>query len=324
MNPLDYLQAADLHWDQAANVLRVSVSFQQGTVNVIIPMSTVAIEFVRAAQEERMNTLGDVDILGDLELTGPSYDLETVGGFWSAIKSVGKAAVNTVKKTVKKVRNIAKNVAKNPLKAGLSALKTARKVVTSKWTGYALMGVSAVCPAVGAPAMAAWMAAKAAERALSEGGQVAKQVADSVKALAGGKSSVLKSLGVAALQSVGDSRAEGAADLLSKVPARLPYKGKAKSKSKPRKFEKVRPRVVAKDRPKRFEKKATNKLSRQQPQYQRPQYQQPQYQQPQFQQAPMYQQPMYQQPMYQQPMYQQPMYQQPMYQQPMYQLPWGR
>lgn len=229
MNPLELLQAADLHWDQAANVLRVSVQFPQGVVSVVVPMSTVALEFVRASEEERASSLGAVDILGDLEILGSVYDLETVGGLWGSIKKIGKKAFKAVKKTVKKVRRVAKSVAHTAVKAGKVAWKGTKAVVRSKYAGGALLAVSAVCPAVGAPAMAAWMAAKQADRALTAGGDAAKRVASGVRQLSRGKPSVFRSLGVAALQSVG-----GSSSYQSRGLARLPSRSVARSPARQR------------------------------------------------------------------------------------------
>jgi hypothetical protein len=221
-NPLSLLQAADLHWDAASNVLRVAVTGPSGVISVTIPMATVAMEFRRAIGEVKAETLGAIDILGDVEILG--YPLDTVGGLFGSIKHLGRSVYHAAKKTVKKVRHIATKVAKTYYHAAKWGVKQARKVVRSKYTGYALMAASVACPAVGGPAMAAWIAAKQADRALTAGGQAARAVQRGVRSLSSSKPSVFRTIGIAALQSVGESRQSQRAPTYYRAPTPTYYR----------------------------------------------------------------------------------------------------
>lgn len=201
MESIQLLQAADLHWDAMTNVLRVQVATSRGSLFVTIPMSTVAFEFRRAAQEESQATVGVVDILGDVEVLG--YPLDTVGGLFGSIKKLGRKAFRAVKKTVKRVRTVAHSVAKKAVSGSKWALRQGRAALNSKWTRYGLMAASVACPAVGGPAMAAYFAAQQADRVLRAGGAAARTVSSSVRRLNSGKPTVFRSLSLAALQSVG-------------------------------------------------------------------------------------------------------------------------
>jgi hypothetical protein len=201
--PLSLMSAADLHWDAASNVLRVEVSTTRGTYLVTIPMSQVAFEFRAAAAEEA--AVGEVDILGDVEILG--FPIDTVGGLWGSIKHAAKKAYHATKKVVhkavKKVRHIAKHTVATAFSGARWTLKQSRAVVNSPYMKYGLLAASVACPAVGGPAMAAWLAAKAADKALTAGGSAARSVSSAVRRLNSSPHSVFRSLSLSALKTVG-------------------------------------------------------------------------------------------------------------------------
>jgi hypothetical protein len=150
-------------WDRARRILWWDVkltdeSGAQQTWSVGLPLAKVAHVFYEALNEpdikqELHATAGEVgalEILGSPEIGAP----ESVDGFLSGIKKAFKKATRPVRKAVKRAtRTLAKT--------GLQALKGARTVVRSKYTGYGLMALSVAMPAVGGPALAAYATARA-------------------------------------------------------------------------------------------------------------------------------------------------------------------
>lgn len=158
-------------WDRARNLLWWRVRLNDGRAcGVGIPLAHVALTFRETLQEpdiaaEMPANMGAIDIMGDVDIMAP----ETVDGFLSGLKKAFRKATRAVKKTVKRTtRKLAKT--------GLAALKGARTVVRSKWTGYTLMGLSAICPCVGGPALAAWAVAKQADNIARAAESVGKQI----------------------------------------------------------------------------------------------------------------------------------------------------
>lgn len=145
-------------WDRPRRLLWWSATTSDGqTVEVGIPLEQVSLAFqhelAQADVQEEISacagSMGAVEILGAIEIIAP----ESVDGFLSGIKRAAKRATRPVRRAVKRTT-------KKLGKTALRSLKTARKGLMSKYTGYGLMAISAAMPAVGGPALAAWATAK--------------------------------------------------------------------------------------------------------------------------------------------------------------------
>lgn len=209
------LHAAGLSWHSGGDVT-VSVAWGGTTYLVHVPVSSVRFEIRKAAAEVGLIELNSV---GDLEL---------VGWFGSKIWKKAKKAVKSVSKSVSSVsRSVyrqAKTVAKKAVKgikkaanAGhalwRSTYKYAGKALNSKAFGTLVTASALVCPAIGGPALGAYMAAKGVQASVSAGGAVAKIAVENVKRLASGRYPTLpQKLLVSALKSY-------SADAMSASPA---------------------------------------------------------------------------------------------------------
>ncbi len=158
-------------WDRVRNLLWWCVRLSDGrNARVGIPLAHVALTFRETLQEpdiaaEMPANMGAIDIMGDVDIMAP----ETVDGFLSGLKKAFKKATRAVKKTVKRTTG-------KLAKTGLTALKYTRTAVRSKWMGYGLMGLSAVCPCVGGPALAAWAIAKQADNIATQAQKIGKSL----------------------------------------------------------------------------------------------------------------------------------------------------
>lgn len=185
------LAAPGLTWHPTGDVrVRVDVP-NEGTVSVLVPASTVVAALRRASQEEGLavpSHVGDVDIVG-------WFGSKIWKKAKKAVKGVAKKAAKVVKKTVKVVKKAAYHGAivwRTAYKyAGKPALKLGAKLAKSKEFGALLMASAAVCPAVGGPALAAYVVANRAAAAVRVGGAAGKAAVANIKRVAHGKSPTL-------------------------------------------------------------------------------------------------------------------------------------
>jgi hypothetical protein len=179
------LQSAGLHWHAGGDVT-VEVQWNGQTYAVHVPVSSVRFEIRKAAMAEGLHELSTV---GDLEL---------VGWFGSSLWKKAKKAVKSVYKKAKKVAKSAVHGIKKAAQAGHtlwrttyraagSVYRTAGSVLSSKTFGGLLMASSLICPAIGGPALGAYLAARGVKSSLDAGGQVAKMAAQNVRRLASGR-----------------------------------------------------------------------------------------------------------------------------------------
>src|SRR5512133_990666 len=204
------LHAPGLKWHPSGDV-RVSVKLPDARVlDVMVPANDV-----RYAIRESSAEVG-------FEIPEHVGDVELIGWFGSklwkkakkAVKSVVKKAKHVVKKAAhgvakgaswvaRKAKHVAKKVIRKVKKiawkgafiwkaaakyAGKPMLKWGIKLAQSKEFGALIAATAVVCPAVGGPAMAAYLIANRAAAAYKAGGAAAKVVSHNVKRLAAGKS----------------------------------------------------------------------------------------------------------------------------------------
>ena len=141
------VHAFSFQWDRPGAALVLTLDTDRGACAVRFPVSHVAIEWQR-----QLATLG-VHLAPEV-----GDDLESVDGFFHWLKKAGKTLGRGLKKVGKAV--------------GGRLLKIGKAIAKSKLVGAALGAVATVFPAVGGPALAAWVvanrvvaAAEAAERA---------------------------------------------------------------------------------------------------------------------------------------------------------------
>ena len=189
--------------------MTVSVAWGGSVYLVHVPVSSVRFELRKAAAEEGLVELNSV---GDLEL---------VGWFGSKIWKKAKKSVKSVYKKAKKVAKKAVKGIKKAANAGHAlwrstykyAGKYAGKALNSKAFGTLVTASALVCPAIGGPALGAYMAAKGVQASVSAGGAIGKIAAENVKRLASGRYPTLnQKLLVSALKSY-------SADAISASPA---------------------------------------------------------------------------------------------------------
>lgn len=189
-------------WDRPKCILWADVVLVSGEkMSVGLPLAHVTATFDACSADVGFNCpplVGAVD---------------SVDGFFSAIKKAAKGVTKAAKAAVKVTTKVLKK-----------AVAVHVAIVKSKLTTYALSGLAAVVPAVGAPALAAQLAAKkaldmyeqakAAKSALQNG---AKKTPQLVAAVARG-GSIMRS--VQSLSRISTPQARFAAAALRSLPTR--------------------------------------------------------------------------------------------------------
>jgi hypothetical protein len=172
------LHSAGLTWHPNGDV-SVEIEWNNKVYAVHVPVSSVRFEIRKAALEEGLSELSTV---GDLEL---------VGWFGS---SLWKKAKKAVKHIYKKAKSVAKKAVRGIKKAAQvghalwrTTYKAAGSVLASKTFGGLLMASSFICPAIGGPALGAYLAAKGVKASLDAGGKIARVAASNVRRLAQGR-----------------------------------------------------------------------------------------------------------------------------------------
>ena len=172
------LHAAGLSWHSGGDVT-VSVAWGGSVYLVHVPVSSVRFELRKAAAEEGLVELNSV---GDLEL---------VGWFGSKIWKKAKKSVKSVYKKAKKVAKKAVKGIKKAANAGhalwRSTYKYAGKALNSRAFGTLVTASALVCPAIGGPALGAYMAAKGVQTSINAGGAVARTAVSNVRRLVSGR-----------------------------------------------------------------------------------------------------------------------------------------
>jgi hypothetical protein len=213
MRNTNILHAPGLKWHPSGAV-RVSVKLPDARVlDVMVPANDV-----RYAIRESSAEVG-------FEIPEYVGDVELIGWFGSklwkkakkAVKHVVKKAKHAVKKAAhgvakgasyvaRKAKKVAKKVIRKVKKiawkgafiwkaaakyAGKPMLRWGVKLAQSKEFGALIAATAIACPAIGGPAMAAYLIANRAAAAYKTGGAAAKTVATNVKRLAAGKNPTL-------------------------------------------------------------------------------------------------------------------------------------
>lgn len=183
------LHAAGLSWHAGGDVT-VSVAWGGATYLVHVPVSSVRFEIRKAAAEVGLTELNSV---GDLELVG-WFGSKIVKKAKKAAKSVYKKASKVAKRTVRVVKSVAKNatifhraILKKASPYARQALHAGTTVLNSKYFAAAIAGSAIICPAIGGPALGAYMAAKGVQASLMAGGAVARTAVNNVQRLARGQ-----------------------------------------------------------------------------------------------------------------------------------------
>jgi hypothetical protein len=198
MKSTNILHSPGLKWQPLGDV-HVDVTLpDRRRLAVVVPASTVRYAIRKAAAEEQFDIPSHV---GDVELIG-WFGSKLWKKAKKAVKSVVKHTAKAVKSVAKKAYKVAKKVVKHVKKAawtgaiiwktaykyaGKPMLKFGSKLLQSKEFGALLSASALVCPAIGGPAMAAYLVANRASAAYRAGGAAAKTVASNVKRLAHGK-----------------------------------------------------------------------------------------------------------------------------------------
>jgi hypothetical protein len=192
------LHATGLKWQPLGDVHVAVVLPDRRRLAVVVPAAQVRYAIRKAAAEEQF------------EIPSHVGDVELIGWFgsklWKKAKHVVKKAVHHVTKAAKSVARKAYKVAKKVVKhvkkaawtgaivwrtaykyAGKPMLKFGQKIAQSKEFGALLAASAIVCPAIGGPAMAAYVVANRAAAMYRIGGAAAKTVSSNVKRLAHGK-----------------------------------------------------------------------------------------------------------------------------------------
>jgi hypothetical protein len=121
---------------------------------------------------------------------------------WKKAKKAAKSVYKKVKKVAKRTVRVVKSVAKTAtifhravlqqgykygMRYGRKALSAGTAVLNSKYFAAAITASALVCPAIGGPALGAYMAAKGVQASLMAGGAVARTAVNNVQRLARGQ-----------------------------------------------------------------------------------------------------------------------------------------
>jgi hypothetical protein len=136
------IRSLSWRWDKPSCVLWGDCTLTNGsTLSVGLPLAKVVATFDACAVE------------CGLQLPPMVGAVDSVDGFFSSISSAIKSVTRPIAKAAKKAVAATHKVLAKTVAATAS-------VVKSKYLSYALTAVSAVCPAIGGPALAAQLAAK--------------------------------------------------------------------------------------------------------------------------------------------------------------------
>jgi len=213
MKSTNMLHAPGLRWQPMGDVHVDMVLPDRRRVEVVVPASTVRYAIRKAAAEENFEIpehVGDVEIIGwfgsKLWKKAKKTVKSVVHKAKKAVKSVAHHVSKAAKHVAKKAWKVAKKVVKHVKKAawtglivwreaykyaGKPMLKLGLKLAKSKEFGALIAASAVVCPAIGGPAMAAYLIANRAAAMYSAGGAAAKTVKDNVTRLAHGKNPTL-------------------------------------------------------------------------------------------------------------------------------------
>jgi hypothetical protein len=145
------VQAFSFQWDKPGAALVLTLDTDRGSCAIRFPVGHVAIEWQRQLHLLGVHLAPEV---GD--------DLESVEGFFHWLKKAGKTLGRGLKKVGKAV--------------GSRLLKIGKAIAKSKLVGAALGAVATVFPAVGGPALAAWVVANRVVAAAEAAEKAAKRI----------------------------------------------------------------------------------------------------------------------------------------------------